>query len=221
MDECVKLPSVEHALFEWSHDISEPPRGHFVGRDGMLYKKRGDSYTDASSFRRADPRQSQAVTARRIISYIEDGLGWSKSFYTNNGNINKGGFQWCGAFMAFCFAQTGLAEDIRKSHCASTYRLFAFCKGTPRSVPLDSIQAGDVVVVGKKGSKRWGSHITLCTQVNEEEIETIEGNAHGWSGGGKWVEGVVKRKRPFKEYAEKGESYIMHAYRWLEEDFEE
>jgi hypothetical protein len=89
-------------------------------------------------------------------------------------------------------------------------------------VSLDDVRAGDVLVVGKKGAKKWGSHITLCTSlsITDGYAETVEGNAHGTLGTGGWGEGVVRRRRPFARVAKEGEAYIMHAYRWLPEDFE-
>lgn len=207
--------AIARGLLEHSLGCMEPPRGAYVDDTGTLLAKKGDKYTAL------DPQQSKPHSSLRIFAFIREGLGWPKDTpYMNTGKLELGGFEWCGAFMAYCYQ--ALKREIRHKHCASTYRLFAFCSGTPRKVSLDDVRAGDVLVVGKKGAKKWGSHITLCTSlsITDGYAETVEGNAHGTLGTGGWGEGVVRRRRPFARVAKEGEAYIMHAYRWLPEDFE-
>ena len=199
-------------LVEHSRGVMEPPRGAYVDDCGNLLKKQGGGYVAL------DPHQDKPHSSMRVFAYIREGLGWAKDTpYLNTGKLELGGFEWCGAFMAYCYA--ALKPEIRKQHCASTYRLLAWCEGTPRKVALNAIQAGDVVVVGKATSKRWGAHITICESVEDGYVRTIEGNGHGTLGTGEWGEGVVRRRRPFKAQAAPADSYVMHAYRFLPEDF--
>ena len=209
IDEVLNTAEEEYLL-----NVVEPPKRAHVNKDGILHSKRGES------FKVLDEGQTAPHSSQRILEYIKT-VGWNLDFYTNSGSLKAGGFQWCGAFMAYCFKSVGLKKEIRVKTCPSTYRLYRDFQGTPRSIDLNDIQAGDVVVVGKKGSRAWGSHITIVTEVEETHVQTIEGNAHGISGGGQWMEGVIKRKRPFKKHAKKGESYVQFAYRFLDEDFED
>lgn len=208
--------AVVEALYQWDKGIMEPPRGVYVNQQGTLLKlKRGD-YVEV------DPSQDQPSASKYIIEYIEEGLHWPRTVpYRNTGKLPQG-FEWCGAFAAYCFRSVGLDRDIRHKHMASTFRLYDFCKGTPRKIELDQIQEGDVVVVGRRGSRAWGSHITICEERLPHGVLTVEGNAHGRLFSGSWGEGVIRRERPFFEHSntKKNESYIMHAYRWLWQDYD-
>lgn len=204
--------AITTGLVEHSTCVMEPPRGAYVNDAGTLLKKQGTGFVVL------DPHQDKPHSARRIFAYVREGLGWPLAGpYMNTGKLDLGGFEWCGAFMAYCYQ--ALKPEIRKQHCASTYRLLTWCEGTPRKVALDAIQPGDVVVVGKATSKRWGAHITICESVEQGYIRTVEGNGHGSLGSGEWGEGVVRRRRPFKANAAPTDSYVMHAYRFLPEDF--
>ena len=207
VENCIARAEDAHA-----YNVTEPPRGYYVDADGVILKKGKNGFSEVSS-------EDECHRGAEIIRYINDGLGWSKEDpYTNSYNLKIGGFSWCGAFAAWC--DITLSAELRKKVLPSTYRLWEFCKGTARSIPLDEIQRGDIVVVGKKGGKRWGAHITRALEVGETHVSTIEGNAHGRLGSGLWGEGVVTRQRPFKGHNKPRESYIMYAYRFLDEDYE-
>lgn len=206
--------ALDRAFAEHERVIFEPPRGYYVNRAGELLKlSRGEYYP-------ATLEQSAPHTGGEIIKYIEDGAEWSLNDhpYTNSADLKKGGFSWCGAFQAWC--DIGLSSEIRRRVMLSTYRLYEFCKKTARDIPLDEIQRGDLVIVGRPSGKRWGAHITRAVEVTATHVHTIEGNGHGLLGDGKWGEGVVTRKRPFKGYEGDRESVIMHAYRFLDSDYE-
>lgn len=205
---------LDRAFEEHERIVAEPPRGYWVDREGTILRQ-----PTVGKFLTARSHQSSAHNSHHIIKYVEDGLGWKLDKpYCNSANLKRGGFSWCGAFQAYC--DIWLKREIRKKVMPSTYRLYEFCVGTEREIPLDQIEAGDIVVVGRKGGKRWGAHITRAVNVTEEYVETIEGNAHGELGDGSWGEGVITTKRPFKGYESEGESRIMFAYRFLDEDYE-
>jgi hypothetical protein len=200
---------------EHAQTITEPPRGYWVNEDGILLKKIKHEFYVATS------HQHVAHKALHIIKYIEEGLEWPlEQPYTNSAKLSAGGFSWCGAFYAWCEGGA-LKREIRRKILPSTYRLWENYRGTDRAVALDDIQRGDVVVIGRGKGKRWGQHICRAIDVDETHVTTIEGNAHGVLGDGSWGEGVVRRKRPFQEFASQKESYIMFAYRFLPEDYEE
>lgn len=205
--------AIERAVTEHESVVFEPPRAYYVNREGELLKRVNGAFFPASN------TQDEPHQASNIIKYIEDGLRWSLSQpYTNSANLKQGGFSWCGAFQAWCDIE--LKEEIRKKVMPSTYRLWEFCKKTARDIPLDEIQRGDIVVVGRPSGKRWGAHITRALEVTETHVHTIEGNGHGLLGDGKWGEGVVTRKRPFNGHNAEKESVILHAYRFLDSDYE-
>jgi hypothetical protein len=204
--------AIERAHEAHRLNVVEPPRGLYVNADGELLRKdRRGEFHEAT----AEPN---GHTGAEIIRYIREGLGWVKDDpYLNSWNLKLGGFSWCGAFAAWCDIE--LDAGIRKRVLPSTYRLYEFCRGTERDIPLDEIQRGDIVIVGSKSSKRWGQHITRALEVTETHVHTIEGNAHGRLGDSSWGEGVVTRRRPFKGHEKKGETFIMFAYRFIEEDY--
>jgi len=194
-------------------NVVEPPRNMYVNDRGeLLHKDRSGEYYEATA-------ESNGHTGAEIIRYIREGLEWPKDTpYLNSWNLKLGGFSWCGAFAAWCDIE--LRSDLRKKVLPSTYRLWEYCRGTEREIPLDQIQRGDIVVIGKKTSKRWGQHITRAVEVTPTHVLTIEGNAHGRLGDGSWGEGVVTRRRPFKGHQEGRESWIMFAYRFTDEDYQ-
>ena len=209
IEECI-----ERALGEHEQGVTEPPKNYWVDREGTMLRKPRSEFIPATN------GQTQPHSAMNIIKYIEDGLMWRlKMPYMNSANLKIGGFAWCGAFAGWCDIR--LKEEIRKKVMPSTYRLYEFCLGTPREIPLDQIQRGDIVIVGRAGGKRWGAHVTRALEVHDEYVETIEGNAHGELGDGTWGEGVVIRKRPFKGHESRAESRIMWAWRFLDSDYED
>ena len=204
--------ALQRARAELERHVTEPPRGVYVNAEGTLLRKRNNAFTPI------DGGQDVPHESMHILKYIEEGLAWpALSVYRNTGSIKGGGFSWCGAFAMYCYVS--LKKKIRYDSGASTYRLYELCKRTPRDIPIEEVQRGDVVIVGKKSSRRWGAHIVLCTHVHPTHIDTIEGNAHGHLTIGSWGEGVVYRTRPFKAAASQGDAYIMHVYRFLEEDY--
>ena len=208
IDSIIARAEAAHALV-----VTEPPRGYYVDADGVILRKGRGGFAEATS-------EDELHRGAEIIRYISEGLGWKKDDpYTNSPNTKIGGFSWCGAFAAWC--DPDLDAKIRLKVMPSTYRLWEFCKGTARAVPLDEIQRGDIVVVGRRGCKRWGQHITRAVSVSETHVDTIEGNAHGRLGDGRWGEGVVTRRRPHRGHNKPRESYIMYAYRFLAEDYAE
>jgi len=209
VEECIERAEAEHALC-----VSEPPRDYWVDDEGQLLKRVGGGFASATN------TQSAPHLAMHIIKYIEEGALWNLELpYTNSASLKKGGFSWCGAFQAWC--DRGLSEHIRRKVMLSTYRLWEFCRNTPRDIPLDEIQRGDLVIVGRKGGKKWGAHITRALEVTDTHVHTIEGNGHGLLGDGRWGEGVVTRKRPFQGHGAEKESVILFAYRFLDSDYED
>lgn len=205
---------IDRAFSEYDECVTEPPRGYWVNRDGQILRQ-----PTKDKFIVATGKQDVVHSGRNIIKYIEEGLEWRlKKPYCNSASLDRGGFSWCGAFQAW--ADIELNQEIRRKVMPSTYRLYEFCVGTDREIPLDEIQTGDIVIVGRKSGKRWGAHITRAVAVHEEYVETIEGNAHGVLGDDSWGEGVVTRRRPFKGFESEGESRIMWAYRFLDSDYE-
>ena len=186
--------AVNAAALEWLRDVAEPPGPNW----------------------------------ERIDAYIRgsQGLGWSLAAvkpghtkeYTQNGQ-----FAWCGAFAAHCLGAAGLKASIRKSVMPSCYRLWEFVRRgkDSRCVPLEEVQPGDVLVVGRANGtgKTWGDHITLIRERYEAgsgEIQTYEGNSVGPGPHGGTREGVIKRSRPL---VGKGRTYVAkYAVRFAVED---
>ena len=141
---------------------------------------------------------SGTVTSGPILSdYIAgpEGMQWTwERAYTNRK------FQWCGAFVAYCWGLS-LDADIRKYIMPSCSRIQGNASGsTPdrlrgwgpsREVPTDDIRPGDIMLVGKGK----GSHITLVFAVDGDTIHTIEGNSNGIGVNGERYEGVVRHER--------------------------
>ena len=163
-------------------------------------------------------------SAERIDVYIrgEQGLTWPS---VDLGPAAKPGvpytrnrqFQWCGAFAAFCYGAAGLKRDVRRKRFASTYRLWAWARGTARWVEPSDIRPGDVVVVGPAGD-RDGAHVVLCVSVDPDGIVTYEGNAYGPGPSGSRREGVIRHVRPFDDV--RPEEYrVVFGVRPLPEDF--
>lgn len=171
----------------------------------------------------------------RIDEFIRGllGLMWTtadaKTWKPDAAYIKNGMFAWCGAFMAWCWGHVGLKEEIRRKHCASTYRLYQFCVGTPRDIPLEEALPGDVAIVSN-GSKRYGEHVTVVHARRDDGlITTIEGNARGLGApkaGGEVYEGVIMRTRPLTTPAAgrcplsgRPQSHaVIKVYRFLPED---
>jgi hypothetical protein len=155
-----------------------------------------------------EPTTGDARGAASIDAYIRSpqGLGWpsadvlrpgERRAYTRNGQ-----FEWCGAFVAWCWGAAGLDAEVRRLRLASTYRLGSAESrhGAPLlAVGLDELEPGDVLVVGK-GAKghRWGDHIVLVQSVGAagDLAYTVEGNARGRLGDATIGEGVIVRTRP-------------------------
>ena len=111
---------------------------------------------------------------------------------------------------------------------------FAAFSQTPRHIPLDEIEPGDIVVVGT-GRKKVGDHITIADQNVGGLIYTYEGNAWGLGPGepAETYEGVITRTRPLPKSAGgpgvggdrcpvsggRQTKEAMHAYRFLAEDY--
>lgn len=161
------------------------------------------------------------ASRQRIDTYIrgKQGLDWTSG---NTKHLGKpipyrkdGDFSWCGAFAAWCYGHAGLKHELRQKVLPSCRRLFKWAEGTDRFVDfrsggnagvLRSLEPGDLLIVGRKGS-RYGDHIVvLLSDLTERRgsagtrmvWDTVEGNATGpgplerpttW-------EGVIKRERP-------------------------
>lgn len=160
-----------------------------------------------------DPPDSHIQYGRsreRIRAYIGEGLGWKADAerYEHDGQ-----FAWCGAFVAYCYAQAGLKPELRLKHLASTYRLDRWLGGDTgrRRFSAGMAKPGDVLVVGH--GKDQGDHIAIVEVVVSTVIHTIEGNASGNGPKGDWREGVIRRSRDIHETA--------RLYRFVDADFDE
>ena len=154
----------------------------------------------------------------RIDDYIRgaEGLGWRwLDRYERDGQ-----FAWCGAFASFCY--TALEPGIRDKDLASTYRIARWARGTPRIIPFDDVQPGDIVIVGPARGSRWGAHITVCERVDGDahRVLTIEGNARGTGPDGSRYSGVIRQARPFPSDDLSVRTYrVMDVVRPLPDDF--
>ena len=134
-----------------------------------------------------------------IDGYIRrSGLGWPQGKKPpNKGHYERNrDFAWCGAFAAHCLAAAGLDATVRKKVMPSTYRIYEYARKNDCLVKGEP-EAGDIVLVGPKGSKR-GAHITLCRSFDPQRrvVLTVEGNAKGEGPNGQRYEGVVHNERP-------------------------
>lgn len=160
---------------------------------------------------------------KRIDIYIRGGksrLGiawsWLQKAYRRNRS-----FEWCGAFAAYCYSIAGVTRKNRVKHFASCYRLWKWSGGrhaNSRRVDNDSLQPGDVVVMGPRGHVR-GKHIAICEKIVGRKCHTFEGNAHGRFPDGEFGEGVVRCERPLRS-GKKREYRILYGVRPLPEDYE-
>lgn len=170
-----------HAEMEWRRDVRDgPPSAEII--DEYIRGKRGLGWSTVEV----------GEGARRDIAYQDDG-----------------DFEWCGAFVAYCWGGAGILPEIRFAHFSSAYRLWRWALRTERYRPLDDVQAGDVCLVGAapgtrigpaKKANPWGSHVTLCAETplpGARFIRTIEGNAVGVGPTRDRIQGVIKRTRPF------------------------
>lgn len=183
-------------------------------------------YADALRFAirewHRDVREPPGTGWERIDAYVRGalGLGWAwEKPYKRNGQ-----FAWCGAFASFAYGQAGIAATIRQKHFASCFRLWRWSADTPRRVDWKSgdIRPGDIVIVGHKGSKRWGSHITICDSFDAAAavVHTVEGNARGTGPDGARFEGVIRQDRSLPKPGLSSRSYrVMHVVRPLPDDF--
>lgn len=158
----------------------------------------------------------------RIDRYIRmlDAMAWDwLDPYREDGQS-----AWCGAFAAFCWGVAGLKFDLRRSVLPSCRRVRAWLDDHPdREVRLSDLAAGDVLVVGREGSRR-GQHIALVWEpvaTLTSGIATVEGNALGRGPDGADYEGVVRQVRPLAHEVTRPSTYrALYALRWREEDFE-
>lgn len=165
------------------------------------------------------------------------GLGWNtadaRNWTPGRAYDENGIFAWCGAPGARALGEFGLRAEIRSKRCASTVRLFNFCKGTPRDIAIQAARPGDIGVVSA-GVKKQGEHIVMIQRIEGGLAYTIEGNARGVGPDGRIFEGVVKRTRPLPRSAggpgrdrsalcpvsgltQRAE--LVHVYRFQAEDF--
>ena len=137
-----------------------------------------------------------------ILGYVHrSGWSWVES-YQNKRRA------WCGHFAASAWAEAGVKLAPRSKKMVSTYRL---SRWAGRSVPLDQVRPGDLIVVGSR--KDWGDHITIAIEpLGGGAWATVEGNAGGEGPSGDRFEGVIRRTRS------RGE--IRFAYRPLAGDLE-
>jgi len=172
------------------------------------------SFHAREAIKRAEVELNRIVVdpCDRINAYIRsaEGLGWSwVEPYTKNGE-----FAWCGAFASFCY--TKVNSNIRKKIFPSCYRLYSNWAKTSRKIPIENVQAGDIVVIYTAKRSVQGDHITLCVDASTKKdgyIKTIEGNAKGELGNGEFGEGVIRQERELEK--------IAHVYRLLGSDFDE
>jgi len=172
------------------------------------------SFHAREAIKRAEVELNRVVVdpCDRINAYIRsaEGLGWSwVEPYTKNGE-----FAWCGAFASFCY--TKVNSNIRKKIFPSCYRLYSNWAKTSRKIPIQDVQAGDIVVIYTAKRSVQGDHITLCVDASTKKdgyIKTIEGNAKGELGNGEFGEGVIRQERELEK--------IAHVYRLLGSDFDE
>ena len=182
---------------------------------------------------RAEREWNQTIKeANPIINnYIihKPGLNWKawsresevngQKFKQNLTSYHKNGdFEWCGAFIAYCY--TDLDPYVRYRNLASTARLnFWNINSNIRRIKPEDIQPGDIVIIYRKNprSLKHGDHITLCVDASgikdgKGYFSTIEGNAVGKLGNGQRGQGVVKNNRSLDR--------VAYAYRLLKQDFE-
>lgn len=188
----------QRALMEadrlWRRDIIDPPRG-------------------ATS--------SQAKASLAAIDEMirgADGLGWTwLTPYEGDGR-----FEWCGAYVASCWATAGLRLELRRDFYASTFRLDCYARylvatgpknPKPAMGPYRMIidlneksrgdlrfddgtapRAGDILMIGPVGSGP-GKHITLVETYNAGTFSTVEGNSVGIGPKGDRRQGVIRNFR--------------------------
>lgn len=148
----------------------------------------------------------------------EFGLGW------NWERPYSGSFEWCGAFVSFCYGAT-LPLATRRNYFSSTYRLDRWARyqqvnehdknvrpnvGPFRmvvdldggSTAADAVfpdgslpRAGDILLVGPERSA-YGKHVTMVERFDAEKgvFFTLEGNGTGDGPSGS-MHGVVRGQR--------------------------
>jgi hypothetical protein len=166
-------------------------------------------HSDIFDPRRADHSIRAESSRKAIDSFVREGLGWTwEPPYAGDG-----GFEWCGAFAAFCWS--AIKPELRRIYFASTYRLDRYAryqsvngernKGSGRliaeigehsqSLPWEP-QSGDILTIGPEGSG-YGKHICLVESYDRSSstFKTIEGNGVGKGPDGEKRQGVVRGVR--------------------------
>lgn len=129
---------------------------------------------------------------------------------------------WCGIFVAASAGQIGevlednmcVAVSIKPElqiYCmSSTARLNNPAKWRqagliqPQSVPIEDIDAGDIVVINPSSRAAYGTHITLAAEdanLINRTVTTFEGNATGLQPDGSTRHGVIKGERKLSKVA--------------------
>jgi hypothetical protein len=174
--------------------------------------------------------------APRIDVYIKQGLTWRGWWWRGiwQRRYKPQRFEWCGAFVAWCFSIVGLSRAVRRKHLASCWRLWKWSgKGEPneRRVSKYELRAGDIAVCGPEPAVRGdsrklrrerpkhGRHIVLVIAVSQGIVHTFEGNAKGQLKHGVHGEGVIRGTRPL--HAVEPETFrILYGIRPVEADFD-
>lgn len=219
-------PEVVAVEREIDEDVVEACGKLAIARLTGLWKQ--DIYDPRHTDQTPDGERCRAA----ILDIITNGGGWRwVKEYTGDGSPNNE--QWCGFTQAWAWAPW-IAEDVRKTWWASTYRLDAWAryapldmggKITPNPKPasgpyrlyakLDehstslpfTPQAGDILLVGD-GKPAYGDHVCGVRGYDEKRrmFLTIEGNGMGAGPDGKRQHGLVIAERPLGQ--REGHAYI-------------
>jgi len=96
------------------------------------------------------------------------------------------GQPWCAMFVSWCFNQAGAIDLIKQSAkgFAGCESFEAWAKKNKMTVPVDQVQAGDVLLFDfTKEGKSVHTGIAIGYNVHTHLIDTIEGNTAGDSKG--------------------------------------
>lgn len=197
--------ALDRAYAEYMKNVRDPKPGNMIDRSGNLYEC---GYKKIGTF-------PQGV---RIFTYLEEGVGENRQYYANFDETHSCGvneYQWCGAFIAYCWADVKF--EYRSRYFPGVTRMMEWAKLNPARVVNDNeIKPGDILLIAREGASK-GHHIGLCYEVlGNGAFKTIEGNTYGDG----QPEGICYRTRHLKDspYRASGKHFVIKALRPLETD---
>ena len=169
--------------------------------------------------------------ARGELGYTESPPGSNRTKYWEEYGAGWQGQPWCVSFLWWCFQRAGetmaFFAGAKTASCGTLWRWY---QAQGLTVPVDDIQAGDLVFL----TFRYGAlpeHIGIAESVVRSplQVTTIEGNTTPGSEGSQDNGGCVARKVRYRsqivgvarpEYKEEEMKHTDYEKHWAREDID-